>query len=217
MANFAELEHVDNALSREVASMSASTMDRALKGLKRVGPGSVRKNRRSGKDDPATYFTCCPGGKGIAAEAEPGHLQVDTVALCGGDMRGNFLWIITLTDRKTQRTEIYPVWDKGAEEVLDAMGIPVKRFPFKTLSLHYDNGREFLNGHRAAFVPPRRSASSVRAPTARTTTRTWSKRTGRSSGGSSERRAPTPSSSGASRPRPAPSGPTTSTTAGRAS
>ena len=67
LANLAELEHVDNAPSREVASMSASTTDRALKGLKRVGPGSVRKNRRSGKDDPATYFTCCPGGKGMVA------------------------------------------------------------------------------------------------------------------------------------------------------
>ena len=53
LANLAELEHVDDALSREVASMSASTMDRALRGLERRGPGSVRKNRRSGKNDNA--------------------------------------------------------------------------------------------------------------------------------------------------------------------
>ena len=44
-------------------------------------------------------------------------------------MHGNFFWIITLTDRKTQWTEIYPVWNKGAEEVLNAMEILVKRFP----------------------------------------------------------------------------------------
>ena len=152
LANLAELEHVDDALSREVASMSASTMDRALRGLERRGPGSVRKNRRSGKNDPATYFACCSGEKTIAAETEPGHLQVDTVALCGGDMRGSFFWIITLTDRKTQWTEIYPVWNKGAEEVLNAMETLVKRFPFKILSLHYDNGKEFMNGHLVTFV-----------------------------------------------------------------
>ena len=152
LANLAELEHVDDALSREVASMSASTMDRALRGLERRGPGSVRKNRRSGKNDPATYFACCSGEKTIAAETEPGHLQVDTVALCGGDMRCSFFWIITLTDRKTQWTEIYPVWNKGAEEVLNAMETLVKRFPFKILSLHYDNGKEFMNGHLVTFV-----------------------------------------------------------------
>ena len=147
LANLAELEHVDPSVSAEVAAMSASTMDRAVKGLERKGPGSVRKNRRSGKNDPATYFTCCSGEKTIAAETEPGHLQVDTVALCGGDMHGNFFWIITLTDRKTQWTEIYPVWNRGAAEVLNAMEILIKRFPFKILSLHYDNGKEFMNGH----------------------------------------------------------------------
>ena len=152
LVNLAELEHVDDALSREVASMSASTMDRALRGLERRGPGSVRKNRRSGRNDPATYFACCSGEKTIAAETEPGHLQVDTVALCGGDMHGSFFWIITLTDRKTQWTEIYPVWNKGAEEVLNAMETLVKRFPFKILSLHYDNGKEFMNGHLVTFV-----------------------------------------------------------------
>ena len=152
LANLAELEHVDDALSREVASMSASTMDRALRGLERRGPGSVRKNRRSGKNDPASYFACCSGEKTIAAETEPGHLQVDTVALCGGDMHGSFFWIITLTDRKTQWTEIHPVWNKGAEEVLNAMETLVKRVPFKILSLHDDNGKEFMNGHLVTFV-----------------------------------------------------------------
>ncbi len=147
LANLAELEHVDPSVSAEVAAMSASTMDRAVKGLERKGPGSVRKNRRSGKNDPATYFTCCSGEKTIAAETEPGHLQVDTVALCGGDMHGNFFWIITLTDRKTQWTEIYPVWNRGAAEVLNAMEILIKRFPFKILSLHYDNGKEAIWCH----------------------------------------------------------------------
>ena len=133
LANLAELEHVDNAPSREVASMSASTTDRALKGLKRVGPGSVRKNRRSGKDDPATYFTCCPGGKGIAAEAEPGHLQVDTVALCGGDMRGNFFWTLTQTDRNTQWTETTMTWNRGMHNTVAALKRLERRFPFPIL------------------------------------------------------------------------------------
>jgi len=126
LADLAELERVDPSASAEVAAMSASTMDRAVRGLERKGPGSMRKNRRSGKNDPAVHFTCCSGEKTIAAETEPGQLQVDTVALCGGDMRGRFFWILTLTDRKTQWTEICPVWNRGAAEVLDAMEILIK-------------------------------------------------------------------------------------------
>lgn len=163
LANLAELEHVDSSAAAEVAAMSASTMDRAIRGLERKSPGSMRKNRRSGKNDPATHFTCRSGEVTIAAETEPGHLQVDTVALCGGDMHGSFFWILTATDRKTQWTEIYPVWNRGAAEVLNAMEILIRRFPFKTLSLHYDNGREFMNGHLVTFVKDRPEISFQRS------------------------------------------------------
>ena len=53
LANLAELEHVDPSVSAEVAAMSASTMDRAVKGLERKGPTrqptshAVRARRRS--------------------------------------------------------------------------------------------------------------------------------------------------------------------------
>ena len=33
-------------------------------------------------------------------------MQVDTVALYGGDMGGNFFWGLTVTDRLTQWTEL---------------------------------------------------------------------------------------------------------------
>ena len=43
----------------------------------------------------------------------PGDIQTDTVAHCGGDMGGNFWWTLTATDRKTQWTELQPVWNRG--------------------------------------------------------------------------------------------------------
>lgn len=72
LANLAELEHVDSSAAAEVAAMSASTMDRAIRGLERKVPGSMRKNRRSGRNDPATHFACRSGERTIAAETEPG-------------------------------------------------------------------------------------------------------------------------------------------------
>ena len=152
LANLAGLEHVDSSAAKEVASMSASTMGRALKGLERKGPGSVRRNGHSGKNDPETHFTCCSGEKTIAADLTPGHLQADTVALCGGDVHGSFFWILTLTDKKTQWTETYPIWNRGAKEVPDAMETLIRRFPFKVLEPHHDNGKELMNAHPVRFV-----------------------------------------------------------------
>ena len=152
LKNLSELEHVNEYDAQFVAKMSASTMDRMLKKIPRTGPGLIRKNRRSGVNSAQSYFECCSGEKVLAAETTPGHIQVDTVALCGGDLSGDFFWILTLTDRKTQWTEIFPVWNRSAYEVLNAMDILTQRFPFKILSLHYDNGAEFMNAHLVRFV-----------------------------------------------------------------
>ena len=43
--------HVPDDVAAHVLSMSASTMDRLLKGVKREKPGSMQRNRRSGRND----------------------------------------------------------------------------------------------------------------------------------------------------------------------
>ena len=151
LRDLAEAEHVDAGTAKEVEQMSASTMDRALRGLPRRGPGSTRRNRRSGANAVAPLFTCISGELVPACDLPPGHLQIDTVALCGGNMGGNFFWILTVTDRKSQWFEMLPVWNKGAEAVLGALRKILRRLPFKPLSIHCDNGSEFINAHLARF------------------------------------------------------------------
>jgi hypothetical protein len=51
----------------------------------------------------------------------PGFLEGDTVAHCGGDLSGQFVWTLTATDICTQWTEIRPVWHKGALAVIGAI------------------------------------------------------------------------------------------------
>ena len=151
LRDLSEVEHVDPAAAEEVAGMSASTMDRALRGVPRTGPGSTRRNRRSGPNPCASAFTCVTGEAEPACTLPPGHLQIDTVALCGGDMHDSFFWILTVTDKKTQWTEMLPVWNRGAEAVLGALEDILKRLPFKVLSIHCDNGSEFINAHLARY------------------------------------------------------------------
>lgn len=48
---------------------------------------------------------------------EPGYMQADTVAHCGGNIGGDFVWSLTLTDILTGWTANGAVWNKGQYEV----------------------------------------------------------------------------------------------------
>jgi hypothetical protein len=135
-----------------VIAMSASSMDRALKGVRRVKPGSVRRNRGSGVNHVLLDAVACRNGEEVmACLVPPGEAQIDTVALCGGDMADNFWWILTMTDRATQWTEITPTWNRGQHTTLEAVRRLVRRMPFPLRELHSDNGSEFINGALVAY------------------------------------------------------------------
>ena len=103
--DYEELGHdVPPALADELTRMSASTMYRILR------PHHIRRapNKRSGNK--ASLAAQIPAGPGALEETgEPGILQVDTVALCGGDMRESFFWILHVTDAATQWGALAPL------------------------------------------------------------------------------------------------------------
>lgn len=80
MAALRALEHVGEEAAEQVLRMSASTMERILRGRPREAPR--RRNRRSGANALASGVPCVPGE--ALPPAAPGDTQVDTVALCGG-------------------------------------------------------------------------------------------------------------------------------------
>lgn len=162
-----DVEHVPWDAAEAVTGMSASTMDRILRGEKRTGPGSLRRNRRSGRNQFMEYVECRSGELEMGCDVGPGSIQIDTVALCGGSTSDNFFWILTATDRRTQWFEMYPVWNRGAAETMEALEILVRRFPFRIYEIHCDNGSEFINAHLLRFVRKHRSISFSRSRPAR--------------------------------------------------
>ena len=129
-----------------ILAMSASTLDRAFKGLPRVKPFAIKANRRSGLNRPILNAIECKSGEEImACNVKPGDTQIDTVAHCGGDIRGSFFWTLTQTDRTTQWTEITPTWNRGMYNTVEALKRLERRFPFPITSEHEDNGPEFIN------------------------------------------------------------------------
>jgi transposase InsO family protein len=75
----------------------------------------------------------------------PGHLQADLLAHCGDSGHNFFLTSLLAIDVATGWTELQAVWGKGHERVRGAMQAVCQALPMPLLSLHTDNGGEFLN------------------------------------------------------------------------
>ena len=87
---------------------------------------------------------------------EPGYLEADTVAHCGGSLAGNFVWSITYTDIWTGWTESRAIWNKGFEGVLTQTRELEAVLPFPILAFDCDNGGELLNYHLVRYFQKRK-------------------------------------------------------------
>lgn len=122
--------------------VSASTIDRLLAPVRVLEP---RRHRRP--QGIAAVKQQVDIRAGEWAVDEPGWMEVDTVAHCGGSMQGNFLWSLTMTDVHTQWTEVRMMWNRGATGTLGRVQEVIQALPFQVLGLDCDNGGEFLNWH----------------------------------------------------------------------
>ena len=118
--------------------------------------------------------------KGIST-TRPGSVEADTVAHCDDSTEGDYVNSLTFTELYSGWTENRAVWNKSADAVLTQLKELELVVPYAMKDFHTDNGGEFLNWAlhrpltgRAAKLPWTRSR-----PTARTTTRIASSRTGR--------------------------------------
>ena len=129
-----------------ILSMSASTLDRAF--INRPILDAIE---------------CKSGEEVMACHVRPGDTQIDTVAHCGGDMRGSFFWTLTQTDRNTQWTEITTTWNRGMHNTVEALKRLERRFPFPVTAEHEDNGPEFINYAMAEMQGMRKEISVSRS------------------------------------------------------
>ena len=80
-------------------------------------------------------------------ETQPGALEIDTVALCGGSMTGAIVWALDSTDIFSGWTEIRAVWNRGGHATCQAFTQTEEALPFDLRAVDFDNGLEFLNAH----------------------------------------------------------------------
>lgn len=122
--------------------MSRSTIDRCLgparfehppHGLSTTKPGSLLK-----KAIPVRTFTPWD-------EDQPGFLEIDLVAHCGGSVEGQYIHTLTCVDLSTGWIECLPVHHRSQQAVFEAIQTMRADLPFRLLGLDSDNGGEFIN------------------------------------------------------------------------
>jgi hypothetical protein len=86
---------------------------------------------------------------------QPGYMQADTVAHCGGSLKGDFVWSLTFTDIESGWTQNGAVWNKGEHDVHQLLERMEQNLPFTIKGFHSDNGSEFINWHLESYYRDR--------------------------------------------------------------
>ena len=128
---------------------SARTLDRLLQPLRCRGLG--RSLTRPG----TLLRHHIPIRGSVWEENKAGWVEVDTVALCGGSVAGEFVWMLDGVDDATTWVEVRAIWGRGQEGTLAALRDIEGSLPFPLLGLDSDNGGEFINHHVMKWLQQR--------------------------------------------------------------
>lgn len=158
--NFYETKNgkkISNKIKISLCKISCSTIDRILKksnyGFERIGlsttkPGSIIKKQIKINTNQWNV-------------KEPGFLEADTVAHCGGSVSGLFVYTLNTVDIATSWIESRALWGKGQKVTVAAMAEIENSLPFKLKGLDTDNGSEFINWHMINHLRNRRKKKQV--------------------------------------------------------
>jgi len=134
----------EEALLLELVSISPASIDRYLRSFR----STERRRRNSGTRPGSQIFKRLIPIKCLdVVSSRCGYLEADTVAHCGGNMGGDFVWSLTITDTFSGWTENRAVYGKHAKNVLPAIHSIFSTLAFNMISMNVDNGSEFIN-HR---------------------------------------------------------------------
>lgn len=128
---------LEEAVRAKVLAMSPSQMDR------RLAPYRVRERRRPHLANEVRRQI--PVRSGAWEVDEPGWMEADTVAHCGGNMGGSFIWSVSFCDIYSGWTEVRACWNRTDRAVHERLREMESTLPFALRGFDSDNGGEFIN------------------------------------------------------------------------
>jgi hypothetical protein len=125
-------------------AMSSATIDRLLAPIRKASGGNgwrrpPRAYSAVRRRVPVRTF------KGWDDHSDPGWLEIDLVAHCGGRMEGRFLWTLMATDIATGWSESLPIVMRDGSVVLKALQLIRRQLPFPLRGIDADNNPVFMN------------------------------------------------------------------------
>ena len=132
---------LDPRVREQLMGVSAATIDRRLAEARSVTAGQRRRRAartRLRSSVPVRTFNDWQ-------DPEPGFVEADLVAHCGGSMAGSFVWSLVLTDVASGWTDCTALLVREGRLVVEALEQIRKALPFPLRGIDTDNGTEFLN------------------------------------------------------------------------
>ena len=139
---------LDADAKEALLTASAATLDRLLR------PARAQHRRRA-TTRPGTILRQEIAIRTDWNENEPGFLEIDTVALCGGTLDDRHAWMFDSVDIVTTWNEMRALENRGQQGTIAQLGDVEKNLPFALCGLDFDNGGEFMNHHLRRFAGER--------------------------------------------------------------
>jgi hypothetical protein len=140
---------VPEEVREKLLRASGRTLDRLLEPLR------VKEGRRCLTRPGTLLRHQIPIRGSVWDDQNPGWLEVDTVALCGGNVAGEYVWMVDGVDYATAWVEVRAMWGRGQAGTLAALQDVEASLPFALLGLDSDNGGEFMNYHVMSWLQKR--------------------------------------------------------------
>jgi len=142
---------LEESTRQKLLNAKARTLDRVLRPVRKKHGSRGLSGTRAGQ-----YLkNSIPIKISHADVNEPGYIQADTVAHCGGRLEGDFVWSLTFTDIESGWTLNGAVWNKGEYGVHQHLERMEQNLPFAIRGFHSDNGGEFINHHLESYYRKR--------------------------------------------------------------
>lgn len=135
----------------KLRAMSIGTMKKRISKFLKV------LNNRKGisATKPSSLKEVIPIRRSAWKDTKPGMGEIDTVAHCGMELIGQFVYSVQYTDIEILWCGLEAQMGKGKIETLESMKNMMSRFPFGVSLLDPDSGSEFINWHMHDYCKKR--------------------------------------------------------------
>ncbi len=133
---------LDLDLKSKLFAISPASIDRLLKPVRKTAGSSRRRHpRRRNRHHAKVPIRTFADWHG----PDPGYLEIDLVAHCGGNMAGSFIQSLSVTDVSSGWVEAVPLLAREQTLVTEALEVIAGRVPVPILGIDTDNDSAFIS------------------------------------------------------------------------